>query len=384
MPRKRRLLSIAHSYAVSANRRLVNEMAQLGGDDWDVTAVAPTFFHGGNDLRPVHFEKQRDETADILPVDTFLTRKVHLFTYHPALRAILKQPWDVIHCWEEPYILAGGQVALWTERGTPLVFRSAQSIDKTYPPPFRWIEQYAMKKAAGWICSGQTVAANLKQRDGYAGLPMRQIPLGVDLERFHPDAERGAATRRALGWDDDGPPVIGYLGRFSQEKGINLMMQALDALKNPWRALFVGAGVLEPELRMWSKKHGDRVRICTDVKHDAVPPYANAMDMMCAPSQTMPNWKEQFGRMLVEAFAAGVPVIGSDSGEIPFVVGDVGVVVGEKDAAGWRDALDALLESPAKRSELSARGVAAAHEKYAWPVVAGRYLEFFDALSSRG
>ena len=52
------------------------------------------------------------------------------------------------------------------------------------------------------------------------------------------------------------------------------------------------------------------------------------MDVMCAPSQTTPKWREQFGRMLIEAFASGVPVVGSDSGEIPFVIDEAGVLVG--------------------------------------------------------
>lgn len=381
MLRKRRLLSIAHSYVVTVNRRLVNEMARLGGDSWEVTAVAPSFFAAGNDLRSTHFKALPGEASTVAPVDAYLTSKIHFFVYHPELRSILNRGWDVVHCWEEPYILAGGQVALWTKRGTPLVYRSAQSLDKRYPPPFNLIERYAMGKAAGWICSGETVEANLKQRAGYANLPMRRIPLGVDLANFHPDRAAGYATRRRLGWEEAGPPVVGYLGRFSQEKGLTLLMNALDGVATPWRALFVGAGVLEPVLREWAKRHGDRVRICADVTHDDVPPYVNAMDMLCAPSQTMPNWREQFGRMLVEAFAAGVPVIGSDSGEIPLVVGGVGVVVGEKDTAGWQRAIQDLLESPKKRAELSAKGIAAANEKYAWPVVAGSYLEFFDSLA---
>ncbi len=119
--------------------------------------------------------------------------------------------------------------------------------------------------------------------------------------------------------------------------------------------------------------------------HDQVPAYLNAMDIMCAPSQTTPSWKEQFGRMLVEAFASGVPVIGSDSGEIPYVVRDSGLVVGEKDDEGWRRAIAELVEDRAKRDDLAARGLARASDEFAWPVVARRYLDFFDtAMAMRG
>ena len=58
------------------------------------------------------------------------------------------------------------------------------------------------------------------------------------------------------------------------------------------------------------------------------------MDLLCAPSRTTPRWREQFGRMLIEAMACGVPVIASPSGEIPYVVGDAGVLVPEGDPDG--------------------------------------------------
>jgi glycosyltransferase involved in cell wall biosynthesis len=251
-------------------------------------------------------------------------------------------------------------------------------MDKRYPPPFRWIEQYAMRKAAGWICSGSLVARTLSARRGY-DKPMAQIPLGVDVQAFRPDREAGRAVLQKLGWEP-GPPVVGYLGRFVPDKGLDLLTRALDRLESEWRALFVGAGPMEPQLRTWAAKHGDRVRLCTDVTHDHVPAYLNAMTVLCAPSQTMPNWKEQFGRMVVEAFAVGLPFIGSDSGEIPFVVKDAGVVVGEKDEEGWTRALAELLASPARCRELAERGLQRAHDEFAWPAVARQYLEFFERL----
>ena len=78
--------------------------------------------------------------------------------------------------------------------------------------------------------------------------------------------------------------------------------------------------------------------------------------MLVAPSQTTPEWKEQFGRMIVEAFATGVPVVGSDSGEIPYVIDDVGLIVPEADVDAWAKAINGLLHSPARRRELGEQG----------------------------
>jgi glycosyltransferase involved in cell wall biosynthesis len=380
MNRPNTLLSVAHSYVVASNRRLAHEMARLGQGRWQVTAVAPAFFHGGRDLRPAYLEALPDEGCRLVPVPAYLTRWVHLFAYGRGLRSLLRQGWDLVHCWEEPYILAGGQIAFWTPPGTPLVYRTAQSSPKYYPPPFTWFEQYALERAAGWICSGRTVAEALSARRGYAQRPFRLIPLGVDVEAFRPDPAAGWDLRRSLGWDPAGPPVIGFLGRFIPEKGLGLLMRVLDGLPTPWRALFVGAGPLEPALRAWAARYGARVRICTNVQHAAVPRYLNGMDLLCAPSQTTARWREQFGRMVIEGFACGVPVVGSDSGEIPYVLGDAGLILGEKDEAGWQQALGGLLENPSRRHELAERGLERARVLYTWPVVARQHLDFFEEI----
>ncbi len=252
MSRPRRLLSLAHSYAVAANRRLAHEMARAGEGRWEITMAAPTYFYGRQDLRPVHLEPLADEPCALVPLKAYLTKHVHVFVYGPRLRDLLAGPWDLIHCWEEPYILVGGQVAWWAPRSAALVYRTAQSLDKRYPPPFNWIERYAMHRAAGWICSGRLVAETLQQRPPYGRRPMALIPLGVDTDKFRPDPQAGRAVQRALGWDEAGPPVVGYLGRFVPEKGLELLTRVLERLAVPWRALFVGAGPQEAFLHDWA------------------------------------------------------------------------------------------------------------------------------------
>jgi glycosyltransferase involved in cell wall biosynthesis len=210
---------------------------------------------------------------------------------------------------------------------------------------------------------------------------MRTIPLGVDVDAFRPDDAARRDVLEALGWSEPGPPVVGFLGRFVPQKGIDLLTRALDRVEpSAWRALWVGGGVMEGALRDWARRHGDRVRVVTGVAHDAVPGYLNAMDLLAAPSQTTPRWKEQFGRMLVEAMATGLPVVASDSGEIPHVVEDAGRIVPESDEPAWVAALGDLLDGPSLRRELAERGLARARDVYAWPIVARQYLEFFDRL----
>jgi len=378
------LLTVGHSYVVALNRRLVREMVRAGGDRWDVRCVSPDFFHGSRDLRPVPFEQDPFDVGRVTAVPARLTSRVHVFHYGRALEKLLRsQPWDVVHAWEEPYILAGAQLAWHTPRNARLVYSTYQNHAKNYPPPFKQFERYAMRRATAWITGGQTVVDVLKSRPGYVDRPFALIPMGVDTDHFRPDPAARDQTLRELNWTEPGAPVVGYLGRFTPEKGLSLLMNALDACPAPWRVMFVGAGPMEADLSTWAQKHGDRVRIVTGVLHDAVPRYLNAMDMLCAPSQTTPHWREQFGRMLIEAFACGLPVLGSDSGEIPHVIGDAGVVLSESDPAAWTRAIDALLQSPARRADLAGRAVDRARTTFAWPVVAARHLEFFEQLLAR-
>ncbi|MDC0710264.1 glycosyltransferase family 4 protein [Stigmatella sp. ncwal1] len=378
MKTPRQLVTVSHSYVVTLNRRLANEMARVGAGRWEVKAIAPRAFRG--DLSPLKLQREPGEASQVEAVRALFTRSAHAFLYGPELRTLLAGRVSLVHAWEEPYVLAGAEVALLTPRRVPLVFSTAQNLPKRYPPPFAQIEPLVVARSAGWVAFGETVKQNLLSRPGYAQRPARAIPMGVDVELFRPDRAMGAAFLRELGWEPEGPPVVGYLGRFVTEKGVELLRDALERLKTPWRALFVGGGPLEGRLRAWSERHPGRVRVVTGVPHDRVPQALNAMDVLCAPSQTVPRWKEQFGRMLAEGFACGVPVLGSDSGEIPYTMGDAGRVLPEADTAAWTAALAELLESPERRRERSAQGRERAIRHFAWSAVAREHLDFFESL----
>ena len=372
--RPRRLLSIAHSYAVALNRRLANEMAREGGEDWEVTAVAPAYFH--RELPTAYAPR---ESCTLRMVRAHFTSRTHIFLYGRELQDLLRRNWDLVHCWEEPYVLAAGQIARWTDGRTPFVFWTAQNIAKSYPWPFSAIERYCLQRCAGWMACGQTIVQTMLPR-GYDRKPYRIMPLGVDLDQFRPNAAACSEIRERLGWDLEGPPVIGYLGRLVEEKGVRFLTRVLDGLQTPWRALFIGKGPLENELISWAREYGERVRIETQVWHHEVPAYLNAMDLLCAPSQTRPSWREQFGRMVIEGFGVGLPVVASDSGEIPNVVGDAGLIIGETNFIGWTNTISDLLENPGRRRELAKRGLEQARSRYAWPVVARKHLDFFREL----
>ena len=374
MTSRRRLLTIGHSYCVALNRRLPHEIARAG--DWDVTAVGPARFHG--DFGWHTLEPTPDELCNVVPVPVRFGRRIHVMRYGRGLSSLLAEPWDLVHCWEEPYVAAAAQIARGMAPNVPLVLATFQNIAKRYPPPFNWIERYSMARADGVIAFGRTAAEVMTAR-GFNRVPVAVIPPGVDVTEFRPDEARRAVILGRLGWSD-GPPVVGFLGRLVPEKGIEWLTTVLDRVTTPWRALVVGSGPLEKMVSAWGSRYADRVRVVTTAQHHEVPAYLNAMDVLCAPSQTTPRWREQFGRMLIEAFASGVAVVASTSGEIPYVVADAGLLVAEDDLTGWQHAVEMLTTERARRCELARRGRERAESVYGWPVVGRQHLDFFERV----
>lgn len=373
----KRLLTIGHSYVVAQNRRLAHEMALAGAGEWDVTVAAPARLRG--DLREIAFEPIAREACHVRLLPMRWQRMPHLRTFGGDLDALLRERWDVVHCWEEPYVAAAAQIAARVPQHARFVPATFQNIAKTYPPPFSWIEQRVMRRADGWIAFGRTIFETHAGRAGYRGKPSVIITPGVDTETFKPDVVTRDRVRRDVGFSG-ADVVMGYVGRFVAEKGITTLLEACVHARGSWKLMFVGGGPMRREIEEARAATPDRIRVVTDVPHDRVAGYMNAMDVLCAPSRTTASWREQFGRMLIEAQACGVPVVASPSGEIPHVVGDAGLLVEECNSRAWAEQLDALEHDADRRRALGTRGLEQARTRFAWPVIARQHLRFFDEV----
>jgi glycosyltransferase involved in cell wall biosynthesis len=250
---------------------------------------------------------------------------------------------------EEPYNLAtflAFQHALRV--GARPIFFTWQNLLRRYPPPFNWIERWVLRRAR-YALLGNCDAGRVLAAKGYRG-PSRIVPqFGVDPLLFSP-ASQPEADRRAR--------TIGYVGRMVEEKGVVDLIEAAAGLEVDWELRLIGSGPLEGALRERAASLGvtDRVRLVGSVPSVQMPAMLRQLDVLALPSRTRPNWKEQFGRALVEAMACGVPVVGSASGEIPSVIGDAGLLVPEGDVPALRHALVRLLGERDLRGSLSAAG----------------------------
>jgi glycosyltransferase involved in cell wall biosynthesis len=341
-----RFLVVSHPCVVPANQELFARLeAQTG---WHVTIVVPSRMK----LTYGWVEAGRWEGfgGTLIPIPVIGRRSIQFHAYARRLsRIFVREAPDAIFVHHEPYSIATFQSFLGARAvpRAPIGFYSIQNMAKSYPPPFSWYERYVYRRADFALAGTDAVADVLKQK-GYGG-PIDILPFGVG--RYAGDEP---PTRNATG-----ELVVGYVGRLAKEKGIDTILEALATPSGrDKRALIVGDGPERAALEQQTADLGlsDRVTWEGYVPHDRMAGVYGKMDLLAVPSRTVTGWKEQFGRVVIEALACGVPVVTSDSGELPELVARTGGgwVVPEGDAT----ALASLLARvDAERAELRNRAV---------------------------
>lgn len=360
------MLRVSHSAAVAAWRGRERALRARGDDVSLITA--PQWHAGGTWVR---LDAADDE--QVIPARAFGTHPA-LFLYDPRpIWRALGEQWDVIDIHEEPFALSTAEVLLIRmirRNRAPFALYTAQNLHKRYPVPFRWLESWALRHASG-VSACNTEAGRIVEAKGFPG-SARVIPLGIEM----PEAERPDAATNAH--EDDGMITVGMLGRLVPEKGVTTLLDAL-ALEPRLRARFGGSGPLSVELPGLAAERGvaERVELIGAVDPALVDDFYRGIDVLAVPSVATRRWTEQFGRVAIEAMALGVPVVSSDAGALPDVVGGAGTVV----PAGNAEALaGALVEAAGpRRRELIAAGLERAAE-CSWDSVAGAYQELYRSM----
>jgi glycosyltransferase involved in cell wall biosynthesis len=360
---RRRVLRVHHGAVVAAWRARERHLRELGFEILLVTAQR--WDEGG---RVVRCEPLPGE--DVVPIRTFGSHPA-LFIYDPrALWGLLRRcRWDLLDVHEEPYSLAAAELRMFRRLCSPrapLLLYTAQNIAKRYPLPVRVLERLALRDAAGIYACSQG-AADVIRTKGYEG-DLRVVPLGVELERFNPRAPIPATVS---------PFRVGYVGRLLPQKGVVVLLETV-AKEPDWHLDVVGAGPDGPRLRERADALGlqDRVRFRGAVPHEDLPGVYRSFDAVCIPSLRTPRWVEQFCRVAVEAMASGVPVVASDDGSLPDVVGDAGLLVPPGDAAALHAALTRVASNGELRTSLAARGLERSR-RYSWAEVARQHAELY-------
>ena len=300
--------------------------------------------------------------------------------YYPKLGKIIRslKP-DIIDIWEEPWGLVSAHTCWLRNRILPsakILSETEANINRDHPFPFTNFRRYSMRNAQ-YAVARQSEGVEVLRARGYSG-PAEVVGNAVDDEVFRPmDRE---ACKRTLGLKGF---VAGYVGRLTEDKGLMDIVEAVANCPKDMGLVFVGSGPFQSNLerRIGELEMTGRVRFIPTRPMKDLPEVMNALDVLLLVSRTTATWKEQFGRVIIEAHACGTPVIGSDSGAIPEVIDQGGVVVPEKNPAALSAAIKRLNDSAKAGAEMGRRGRQQVKDKYTWKRVAERMRDIYLKMS---
>lgn len=390
-----RILVASHTYIVPLNCEKLRTLAQLH-PEVEVTIVVPkTWKPGGVQNKVIHPKAVDEGNFRVIPISNFSQNNQGLLCFGWDFVKLLRTFKPHIIQVEQGSKAIGYAQAITLNRilglNAKTLFFTWWNLPYDLKFPINHLEGYNLRYTDGIVVGNQD-GVDILQDHGYEG-PMRVMPqLGVDDSIFAPQPQPELRASLDIQPDDF---VVGFVGRFVPEKGLLTVAKALAQIAStdttpPWKWLLLGRGPLKEELMKTLDATGisDRVRWVESVPHDEVPHYINAMDTLLLPSETTydfktltsTGWKEQFGHVLIEAMACQVPVIGSDSGEIPHVIKDAGLVFPEGDADQLTHCLLDVMRSPDRKEELGQLGYQRAMTTYTNKALAKELLSFYKEL----
>lgn len=364
-----RVVLVSKALVVGAYQKKAEEIARLGVE---LTVLTPPSWRDRRGTQAA--ERLHTVGYELRTIPILFNGAYHMHFYPTLVKELRELKPEVVHVDEEPYNLATllGVRAARTVGAKPIFF-TWQNLLRRYPPPFNWFERIVYR-ACSVAIAGNAEAREVLVRKGYKGEIVVLPQFGVDPNIFRPqtglDGEEGAFH-------------IGYAGGLLPEKGLDLLLCACAELEGSWRLTLVGSGEELESLRKLASESGaaDRVTLGVRLPSGEMPGFYRSLDLLVLPSRTRPNWKEQFGRVLIEAMASGVPVIGSSSGEIPNVIGDAGVVFPEGDIESLRLQLQRLMQDRAARNSLAEAGRQRVLAHYTMEEIARRTVAAYRAVA---
>ncbi|WP_204102294.1 MULTISPECIES: hormogonium polysaccharide biosynthesis glycosyltransferase HpsO [Spirulina sp. CCY15215] len=386
-----KILIVSHTYIVDLNCEKFRELSRLE-PEIEVKIIVPKRWRpGGVQNKIIEPQPRHEGNFHIVPITNFSENNQGLLTFGGEIIAFLRsfKP-DIIQVEQGVKSLAYAQfITLNKLLGLKAknCFFTWWNLPYTNKFPISLLEKYNLSNTDGLIAGNQD-GVDILREHGYTGAVKVSPQLGIDEKLFYPRFEPEITER--LNIDNDNF-IIGFVGRFVEEKGILTLIEAVAKLtEKNWQLLLLGRGELKAEIQKRALEAGiqDRLILVESVPHDEVSRYINLMNVLVLPSETTykfktltaVGWKEQFGHVLIEAMGCKVAVIGSDSGEIPNVIRDVGLTFPEGNAQKLSICLQQLMENSEFRANLARRGYEKAMKQYTNKALAQELLAFYREL----
>ena len=285
-------------------------------------------------------------------------------------RLIRREQVSIVHTHSSVDGWVGGLAA--RAAGVPVVRTRHVSIRirRRWNPVYRWLADRV-------ITSGEAIRSLVIEAGVDPGRVVA-IPAGVDLAEFTDRSDDGHAMRESLGL---ARPVIGSVAMFRGSKGHAHLLDAFATVhaRHPAaRLLLVGDGIRRPWVEALAKDRGlGEAVVFTGFRAD-VPKLLRAMDCFVLASTRT----EGVPQSLLQAFAAGVPVVASSIGGIPEVVkdGETGILVPPEDAAALARAIESVLSDGSGAAARAREARRLVEERFSHGATVSRLLALYDEV----
>jgi glycosyltransferase involved in cell wall biosynthesis len=380
-----KLLIVYHAGAGAAARTIYRALTKAGS--LDLTVVVPRRVQ----LDPVYDRSgwlavDREEHRDgyrVVPIPLVNPSYYSQGFVSAELRRVIRatKP-DVIHVLDEPWSGYLFQTLCARAVGSTrakVLFYGFENVAVRLPLRSRVKWRLAWRLLSGGAAANMAALDNLRRAGFPERRPLERIFWGVPTDVFRPLGDR-KDLRAKLNIDCE--HVVGFVGRLVPEKGLAVLLAALQRLPRNVHAVIIGSGPTKAELELWAALPSleGRVHFHDVLDAERIVQYMNAMDVLTLPSLTTRHWKEQYGRVIPEAMACGVPVIGSDSGAIPEVIGAAGMVAPEGDPITLAAAIGDVLTDGTMTKRLVEEGWRRVQEEFSADAMARRLVDFYQRI----
>ena len=373
VPKRLRSLFISHAYVVGINQGKLAAIARHA----EVGLLVPKTWRSQSWSRTLTLETPYPD-IQTYPGNVLFSGRGGAYLYNPfRIWQVLRQfkP-DILQAEVEVFSLCALELALWSRfTKIPLVIFGWENMNRRLFLR-QWIRDFVLKTAPLIIVGNRDGEQVLKKWD-YQGAVEVMPQMGVDEQLFSPELARPNSSEI----------TIGFLGRIVPEKGIDLLLKAAAQLKQQglsFKLIICGSGPKQPSLEQQAQQLGiaEQTVWRSAVPHEQVPHELGKFDVLVLPSRTVDTWKEQFGHVLIEAMAIGIPTVGSTCGEIPNVIDHPDLVFEEGDEAGLATILSRLISDEKFRQTMSQYCLHRAHQNYTHERIAQRSIALWQQVLS--
>jgi glycosyltransferase involved in cell wall biosynthesis len=361
-----KILFVSHSSVLKYHQQKLEILAAKHGHE--IILCTPPYWHEGGIKTPAFTGGPiRYEIGNV-----FMFKRRMLQIYLNAENIVKKANPDIVHVEEEPFTFAGWQFIRAAKRsGKKSVFFTWENINRPYNPLYTYFNNYCIKNSDAMI-AGNEEAKDIFRAGGFAGY-MEVIPqYGLNMDDFI--IRKGRKDKNSF--------TLGYIGRITPEKGIETLVDSLKGLDDV-KLILAGTGSMEYTAKIEKKSAtaGEgKVQFAGFLGRDKIAEFLSSIDALVLPSLTTPQWKEQFGRVIIEAFASKTAVIGSSSGEIPNVIGDAGLIFREGDAEELKRCVQSLASDQVLYKEIVEKGFERVKNNYTNEIIAAKIDGLYKKL----